>query len=156
MLVGRRPQLNVKGEMVVGSRFKIRAEQFAVQITVRPGGELLIGNRVSLNQGVNLLAATKVVIGDDCMFGDLAAVRDTDSHQVAPDTPVQTAEVTIGRNVWVGRNAIIMPGVTIGDHAVIAAGAIVTRDVPSCTVVAGVPAAVVREFEVPDSDWNRE
>jgi len=68
---------------------------------------------------------------------------------------VRTAPVTIGRNVWIGRGAVLLPGVTIGDHAVVAAGAIVTKDVPAAAVVAGNPARVVRDLGVIDDDWRR-
>jgi maltose O-acetyltransferase len=60
---------------------------------------------------------------------------------------LEALPVTIGAGVWVGARAMILPGVTIGDGAVIAAGAVVTKDVPANTVVAGVPATVVRELE---------
>lgn len=54
--------------------------------------------------------------------------------------------VIIGENVWIGSNATILPGVTVGDNSVVAAGAVVTKDVPQNTVVAGVPAKVVKEI----------
>jgi maltose O-acetyltransferase len=62
--------------------------------------------------------------------------------------------VHIGDNVWIGRSAIILPGVTIGDNAVVAAGAVVTKDVPDATLVAGNPARVVRTLVV-DDGWRR-
>jgi acetyltransferase-like isoleucine patch superfamily enzyme len=60
---------------------------------------------------------------------------------------LEALPVTIGAGVWVGARAMIMPGVTIGDGAVIAAGAVVTKDVPPNTLVAGVPARIVRELD---------
>jgi acetyltransferase-like isoleucine patch superfamily enzyme len=62
--------------------------------------------------------------------------------------------VHIGDNVWIGRSAIILPGVTIGDNAVVAAGAVVTKDVEEATLVAGNPARVVRTLVV-DDGWRR-
>ena len=57
------------------------------------------------------------------------------------------AKVTLGKNVWVGAHATILPGVTVGDNAVIAAGAVVTKDVPANTVVAGVPAKIIKTID---------
>lgn len=59
-----------------------------------------------------------------------------------------SAPVVIGNNVWIGSNATILPGVTIGDNAVVAAGAVVTKDVPVNTVVAGVPAKIMKRIDV--------
>jgi acetyltransferase-like isoleucine patch superfamily enzyme len=153
-VTGRAPQLDVRGTARAGEDFGIRGVQFPVQITVWAGACLEIGDDVSFNQGVNIQAARNITIGDHTRFGDLAAVRTSDTHEVHPHAPVSAAPVVIGRNVWVGRNAIIMQGVTIGDHAVIAAGAIVTSDVPRCSVVAGVPAKVRSTFDAPDG-WVR-
>jgi acetyltransferase-like isoleucine patch superfamily enzyme len=57
---------------------------------------------------------------------------------------VSTNPVTIGDDIWIGANAVILPGVTIGDHSVVAAGAVVTKDVPPHTLVAGVPAKIIK------------
>ena len=57
------------------------------------------------------------------------------------------APIVLGRGVWVGANATLLQGVTVGDHAIIAAGAVVTRDVPPRTIVAGVPARVIRHIK---------
>ena len=57
------------------------------------------------------------------------------------------AKVTLGKNVWVGAHATILPGVTVGDNAVIAAGAVVTKDVPANTVAAGVPAKIIKTID---------
>jgi acetyltransferase-like isoleucine patch superfamily enzyme len=153
---GKSPQLNVKGSMSVGGRFNVRGEQFPVQITVREGGRLQLGDRVFLNQGVNILVASQMIIGDDCKIGDLAAIRDTDTHEVQPGEGAKTSPVVLERNVWVGRSALIMPGTRIGENAVIAAGAVVTKDVPANSVAAGVPASIVKTFDTPPSGWVRK
>lgn len=81
-------------------------------------------------------------------------MSDTAFHSVSPMASVKAAPIKIGKNVWIGTRAIILPGVTIGDHAVVGAGALVSRDVPPCTVVGGVPARPISTFECPD-DWHR-
>jgi acetyltransferase-like isoleucine patch superfamily enzyme len=75
-------------------------------------------------------------------------IRDDDEHYVGDGSP--TAPVTIGDHVWLGTRAIILKGVTIGDGALVAAGAVVTKDVPPKTLVGGVPARVIRE----GVDWR--
>lgn len=71
------------------------------------------------------------------------------NHGLAPEErhDLFPAPIRIGKNVWVGANATILPSVTIGDHAVIAAGAVVAKDVPGGVVAAGVPAKVIKKIE---------
>lgn len=70
------------------------------------------------------------------------------NHGLAPEDRQTTypAPITLGKNVWVGSNSTILQGVTIGDNAVIAAGAVVTKDVPENTIVGGVPARIIRKI----------
>ena len=70
-------------------------------------------------------------------------IRDNDAHQI--NDSCQKQHIIIGNHVWIGMRAIILKGVTVGDGAVIAAGAVVTHDVPANTLVGGVPARVIRE-----------
>jgi acetyltransferase-like isoleucine patch superfamily enzyme len=140
--------------MKAGHHFYIGGQQFRVQIGVAKGASLLIGDHVFINQGANVFAAQRIVIGSNTSIADLATIRDTDFHQVEPGAPIRSAPITIGRNVWIGHGALISPGVTIGDHSVVAAHALVTTDVPARTVVAGLPAQVIRQFTADDS-WIR-
>lgn len=125
--------------------------------TLRPGAEIKIGSDVGMS-GTVICAAKSVHIGKRVMFGANTIVTDTDSHPIdhrerhaahfglAPslaDEATRVAEVVIADDVFVGMHAIIMKGVTIGHGAVIAAGSVVTRDVPAGSIVAGVPAHVV-------------
>jgi acetyltransferase-like isoleucine patch superfamily enzyme len=151
---GRLPVIHNDGRIVVGRGFRTRATQAPVEIGAGIGAELVVGDGVFLNQGANVFAARSVRIGDHSRLADHAAVYDTDFHPVAPGE-IREAPVVIGRNVWVGRAAIVLPGVTIGDHSVVAACAVVTKDVPPRSVVAGNPARVVSTFECPD-DWVRK
>ena len=97
--------------------------------------------------GSSIVAAQHVKIGDDCLIGTHVSIMDCDFHRVEDkswDTSGQP--VTLEDRVWLGNRSIVLKGVTIGHDAVVAAGSVVTRDVPPRTVVAGVPARVVREF----------
>ena len=96
-------------------------------------------------------AAASIDIGDDCILGDVN-VMDTDMHAVAPDrrhdpnAPVRFAPIVLERNVWVGGQAAVLPGVRIGENSVVGFRAVVTSDVPPNVVVAGNPARVVRRL----------
>ncbi len=115
----------------------------------RPGAQIIIGNKVGLS-GAVLVAWNRIEIGDDANLGAGAAVYDTDFHPINPDQRLANdhsgtgvAPVKIGPRVWLGARCMVLKGVTIGEEAVVAAGAVVTRDVPPRAIVAGVPAKVI-------------
>ncbi len=108
-------------------------------------GPVSLGSRVSINHHVSLDGgASGIHIGDDSRIAAYCTLY-AFNHGMAADRPVREQPVTsrgihIGRDVWVGARAGIVDGVTIGDHAVVGMGAVVTRDVPAWTIVAGNPA----------------
>ena len=84
-------------------------------------------------------------MGDGCQIGH-NVVFATLNHGLSPDTRRSTwpAPIVLGKGVWVGSNSTILQGVTIGDHAIVAAGAVVTKDVPAGAIVGGVPARFIK------------
>ena len=96
--------------------------------------------------GKNITVGKNVFI-NGCQIGH-NVVFATLNHGLAPEDRQTTypAPITLGKNVWVGSNSTILQGVTIGDNAVIAAGAVVTKDVPENTIVGGVPARIIRKI----------
>jgi len=117
--------------------------------------QIRIGNRCHLN-GVSICARKSVSIGDDCIFAGGVQIIDSNSHKIcaSPRTYVKDAPVpvTIGNNVWVGLNAIILKGSQIGDNCVIGAGSVVKGIFPPNSVVSGNPAKVVKTFEISTVD----
>ncbi|MHA7145077.1 DapH/DapD/GlmU-related protein [Arthrobacter sp. TmT3-37] len=109
------------------------------------GRNITIGRRVFINAGCMLQDQGGITIGDDCLIGH-NAVFATLNHDLAPSrrTDLLPAPIVLGANVWIGANATILPGVTIGRNAVVAAAAVVTKDVPDNAIVVGSPAKVVR------------
>jgi acetyltransferase-like isoleucine patch superfamily enzyme len=111
-----------------------------------------IGDNCSLN-GTVIHARKAVVIGDNCMFGPGVVILDNDSHNTSIDPvcrrtgKIAESPVILGNNVWVGMRSIIMKGVHIGDNSIIAAGSIVTRDVPSNQLVGGNPATFIKALD---------
>lgn len=149
-----RPPLLVSAGSITCGRLLLRCTPVPAELGATRQGSLTLGERVFINTGATVVANHSIILGDDCLIGDLVAIFDTDHHQLEPSRPTRVAPVRLGANVWVGRSATILPGVTIGDHAVIAAGSVVTEDVPPRTLVAGVPARPIRTLDVPDG-WRR-
>ena len=94
-------------------------------------GPVCIGNHVNLAQGITVTALNH---------------NFEDSSKRIDEQGVSTKPVVIGDDVWIGTNAVILPGVTIGSHCVVAAGAVVTKDIPDHTLVGGVPAKVIKNI----------
>lgn len=111
------------------------------------GKNITIGKNVFINAGCKFQDQGGIVIDDGALIGHGVVIA-TLNHDMDPEKRQQLhpAPVHIGKGVWIGANATITPGVTIGDDAIVAAGAVVTKDVEAGTVVAGVPAKVVKRI----------
>lgn len=117
---------NAVGDVTIGDHTRI-----GIHCTVI--GPVCIGNNVNLAQGITVTALNH---------------NFEDTTQRIDEQGISTKPVVIGDDVWIGANAVILPGVTIGQHVVVAAGAVVTKDVPDYSVVAGVPAKVIKQLAV--------
>lgn len=133
-------------DMAVGDHFKVWSGHR--QTLVTGWGRIRVGDRVFVNSGAVVFSVLEVTLGDDVALANEAYLMDSDSHGIE-GRPVKEAPVRIGNGSWIGARAMVLPGVTIGSRCVVAAGAIVSRDVPDDTLVAGNPARVVRELVYP-------
>ena len=111
------------------------------------GKNIKLGKNVFINSGCCFQDQGGIEIGDGCLIGHQVVIA-TLNHDLSPATRANMtpSKVTLGKNVWVGSHATILPGVTVGDGSIIAAGAVVNKDVPPACVVAGVPAKVVKRL----------
>lgn len=114
-----------------------------------------LGKNVFINHGCTFLDLGGIKVEDDVMIGPQVCVV-TENHPLNPADrkALVTKPITIKRNAWIGANATILPGVTIGENSVVAAGAVVSKDVPPNTVVAGVPAKVIKLLDGSSNDQN--
>lgn len=135
LLVEKNAILNVKRDVTVCAGSYIRVIKNGT-ITIEGGGYI--------NEHVQI-TGDDITVGRDCLLARDVIIRSYDAHWIETDGYSVSAPVRIGSHVWVGQNAMILKGVTIGDGAVIAAGSIVTKDVPAHSIVAGVPAKVIEE-----------
>ena len=112
-------------------------------------GRIEIGDCVLMSPGSRLSASDEIVIGDGVMIAHGVYITDSDWHTIYDRTArdERVTPVRVGDNVWLGDHATVLKGVTIGRNSVVAARAVVTRDVPENVVVAGNPARVVKELD---------
>jgi acetyltransferase-like isoleucine patch superfamily enzyme/coenzyme F420-reducing hydrogenase beta subunit len=113
-------------------------------IRVIKNGHLILDSGF-INEGVEITCASKITIGRDCTIARDVVIRDYDGHTIETPNYKITKPITIGNHVWIGNRAMILKGVTIGVGAIVAAGSIVTKDVPSGVIVAGMPAKIIKE-----------
>jgi acetyltransferase-like isoleucine patch superfamily enzyme len=151
---GRLPVLVGGGRVRIGRRFVIRGRIAPCELTAEDNAQLLIGERVFLNQGVVIAAKESIEIGDDTLIGDFSAIYDSNYHQIDPSHPDKPRPVTIGKNVWLGNGVLVLPGSRIGDHTVVAARSVVKGSLPPRVLAAGNPAVVVRQLDIPEG-WRR-
>jgi acetyltransferase-like isoleucine patch superfamily enzyme len=134
-----------EGRLDLGARAWLRTEHGSNHLTVFAHARISIGPDALLN-GAMLHAKREISIGAQLRLGFGARILDADFHDLDRDTPERVAPVRIGDRVWIGANALVLRGVTIGDDVVVAAGSVVTRDLPPLCLAAGVPARPIRSI----------
>lgn len=117
--------------------------------TIAYGKTVSIGDRSYANSGLTLVDDYTITIGNDVLIAPNVTITATGHplhYKLRPHGDMYSFPVVIEDGVWIGSNVTICPGVTIGEHSVIAAGSVVTRDVPANTLAGGVPCKVIREI----------
>jgi acetyltransferase-like isoleucine patch superfamily enzyme len=117
-----------------------------MRVIVNPNATLAIGSGTFFMDGSSILCYEAITVGPRCAISWNASILDTDIHKISQNEgSSRTAPVSIGSDCWIGINATVLKGTRLGDGSVVAAGAVVTRETPQQSLVAGVPARVVRE-----------
>ena len=152
-----RPDINFQrgGEMQFGEEVRIWSDVYQVRLSVHHKGRLIVGNDIRLC-GCIISASSEVVIGDRARIAPGVHIMDGDFH----DTEDHSAEgragaIHIGADAWIATRSMVMKGVTVGEKAVVAAGAVVVKDVDPFTMVAGVPAKVIKRLKGYE-EWKAE
>lgn len=144
----------------IGNRFsaleRLRMEAIEVYGDQKFTPSIRLGNNISFNNDVHIGCINLIEIGDNCLFASRIYITDHNHGDTTiemlkthPDLRplISKGPVIIKNNVWVGEGAAIMPGVTIGENSIVATNAVVTKDVPPNSVVAGVPARVIKTIQ---------
>lgn len=116
---------------------------YGADIILFENAHLKLGERSFINSDCKIRCHKEITIGNDCAISHDFTVMDSDYHKMEGE--VNTRPIHIGNHVWIGTRVTILRGVNVGDGAVIAAGSVVSSDVPSGSLVAGVPAKVIKE-----------
>jgi acetyltransferase-like isoleucine patch superfamily enzyme len=148
--IGRGARVRFGRFVWVGAGTKIRCHEGVVEI----GAKTVVG------QDCTFSAYQRIRIGEQCVIADRVMFIDFDHVVTDTERPIRVQgiykrDVVVGSNVWIGYGAQILRGVSVGDNSIIGASAVVTRDIPANSVVAGSPARVVRTREAPrDLKWR--
>ncbi len=130
-------------------------------VWIVPPMKLAVGKYISIGEGCYFNAGTtfiddwKIEIGSNCLFGPNVTLCTT-GHPISPNHRMDgmySFPIKIGNTCWIGANVIVLPGITIGDHSVIGAGSVVTKDIPANVVAAGNPCRVLRQIDERDETY---
>lgn len=159
VLEGQIPQVIGTGRIELGDDVRIGTRNtWIVGLKVSDDPMLSVGDRTSINYQTTISVATRVRIGNDVMIAGNVGIWDNISHPVSPArrlahdsiTLDEARPIVIGDNAWIGTGALLLRA-SVGENSIVAAGAVVTKDVPPNTLVAGNPARVIREIGDPGS-----
>ncbi len=163
-LEGVIPEIGGNGRIIIGDNVRIGPKcSWDIGHKVSTGALLVIGDDVSVNYQNIMSVVTSLHIGDRTMLAGGVSIYDNPSHPMSPRKRFHheafsledCAPVMIGRNCWIGSRAFVLKGVTVGDNSIVAAGSVVTKDVPPNVLVGGSPARLLRELpdDLPPSAW---
>ncbi|MEA3496862.1 MAG: acyltransferase [Bacteroidota bacterium] len=146
--VTKKPIIKAQGKIFLADEVRIRSFPVKAKLLVDKGSELHVGKNSRIN-GAHISVSSKIVIGENVRIAPYVILIDNDYHKVDDHFSEEgtRGEIIIEDDVWIAMSAKIMKGVRIGKGSVVAMGALVTKDVPAYSVVAGVPAKVLKTIK---------
>lgn len=150
----RLPYIVGFGRIIIGNKTYFSGKpSFSFSSKLHDLPEVRIGDNTFVGHNTSFVAARKIEIGSHCLLSENVEIRDNDGHpndylsrrNNLPPLPESVKPVYIGNDVWIGTGVLILKGVTVGDRSIIAARSVVTSDIPSDSIVAGVPAKIIRQ-----------
>lgn len=165
LLLGRRLRIKNSKYLRVGSNVTINDNARFLFVDECAGysydPQVTIGNGVFITYNFTLMAAAPVVIHDGVLIASNVMIT-SENHGTSPEnnrsyasTPLEGKAVEIGSGCWLCEKVMIMPGVTLGERCIVAAGAVVTKSFPAYSMVAGVPAKIVKRYSFQTHQWER-
>jgi len=146
IFTNKKPDIENKGYAEIGHLTRIWSNVNRCRLSIKKGGQLIIGKGCRIN-GPTIAVTNKVIIGNRCRIAPEVYIMDGDFHAVENRLANGVSKpIIIEDDAWVATRAMVLKGVRIGRGAVVAAGSVVTRDVPDYTVVAGVPAKTIKKL----------
>ena len=135
------PEIRGTGNIRLGKNLYLYRELYW---ETQQQGAIQVGDGVVMSRGVHIVSFSAITIGDGAMIGEYSSIRDANHRfgdgQSVRESGHDSSPISIGKNAWVSRGVTILPGVSIGDHAIVGANAVVTKDVADGEIVAGIPA----------------
>lgn len=144
-----RPAVLVEGALIVADRVQLVSTLAPIELAAGVGARLEIGEGTYINYGCSIAALQHVQIGPRCHIGTYVQITDNNFHRLEPerrDERPPSRPVVLEENVWLGARVIVLPGVRVGAGSAVAAGSVVTKDIPPRSLAAGVPARVIRSL----------
>jgi len=132
--------------LIINGSFRIYS---GCSVSIQENAVLELGNGY-MSCDSRIMCFNHIKIGNDVLIADQVTIRDSDNHNIEYEGYEKSKPINIGNHVWIGMRSTILKGVTIGDGAIIAAGALVTKDVPPHCLVGGVPAEIIKKNVI----WN--
>jgi acetyltransferase-like isoleucine patch superfamily enzyme len=151
--IGKGTVVGTKTEIVNSNNVKIGRDcllQDGVYIRAGTQGKIVIEDRAAINSFARLFGHGGIHIGEDTQIGPGTLITTTD-HDIHHRLEARFKPVVIGKRAWIAANVTILPGVRVGENAVIGAGSVVTADIPANSVAVGVPARVIKEYQPPET-----